>query len=73
MIPIGELLNSTIWPHMLIVSLRSGTKKQDLLTGHEHSRQALEHSQQAHQMSLQAHEGATANDPNNAPADDATK
>jgi hypothetical protein len=43
--------------------------KQDHLTGHEHSRQALEHSNKAHQMSLQAHEITAATHP----ASDTTK
>ncbi len=48
-------------------------EKQDHLTGHEHSRQALEHSRKAHQMSSQAHEKTIAKHPANAPAEDATK
>ena len=48
-------------------------EKQDHLTGHEHSRQALEHSHEAHQMSLRAGDKTTAKHPGNAPAEDATK
>ena len=47
--------------------------KQDHLTGHELSRQALEHSQQAHQMSLQAHAKTAPKPTANASADDAPK
>ena len=46
--------------------------RQDHLTGHERSRQALEHSSHAYQLSLKAHGGAPAEHAANALAQEAT-
>ncbi len=47
--------------------------KQDHLTVHEQSRQALEHSQKAHEMSLEAHKKTAAQPPAKLPRNDATE
>ena len=55
------------------VTAAQGHEKEDHLTGHEHSRQALEHTNKNYQQSQQEHEPAQTEHAKNVPTHEATE
>ena len=66
----AEYHNPASHAHLTAVQ---GHDKEDHLTGHEQSRQALEHTNKAYQQSLQAHGNAQTEHATNVPAHEAAE